>query len=166
MALWCHSSELIAYIERSRTTKHQAQSTVGIRVSVDVLCALHDCALGIFTVTSYLGVSITHPTPRSKYHRSSRKRCYTLSPASFTQRSDIAMSHTLLTTELCTATTGTVHSWPMLSVWHRWAIAPQYIEHFGIVLSIFQVSSPTIQRGCPTMLFEQGRGQEGPCLHG
>ena len=29
---------------------------------------------------------------------------------------------------------------------HRWAIAPQYIEHFRIVLYIFQACVPTIQR--------------------
>ena len=33
----------------------------------------------------------------------------------------------------------------------RWAIAPQYIEQFRIVLSIFKVSTPTIQRDRPTM---------------
>ena len=37
----------------------------------------------------------------------------------------------------------------------RWAIAPQYIEQFGIVLSIFKVSSPTIQRDCPTMALRE-----------
>ena len=34
----------------------------------------------------------------------------------------------------------------------RWAVAPQYIDQFKIVLSIFRVSAPTIQRDCPTML--------------
>ena len=37
---------------------------------------------------------------------------------------------------------------------HRWAIAPQYIEQFRIVLSIFKVSTPKIQRDCTTMLQE------------
>ena len=34
---------------------------------------------------------------------------------------------------------------------HRWAIAPKCIEQFRIVLSIFKVSDPTIQRDCPSM---------------
>ena len=36
-------------------------------------------------------------------------------------------------------------------LWHRRAIAPQYIEQFRIVLSIFKVSDPTIRRDCPSM---------------
>ena len=34
---------------------------------------------------------------------------------------------------------------------HRWAIAPQYIEQFRTVLSIFKAFTPTIQRDCSTM---------------
>ena len=37
------------------------------------------------------------------------------------------------------------------SLQHRWAIAPQYIEQFRIVIYIFQASAPTIQHDCPTM---------------
>ena len=40
----------------------------------------------------------------------------------------------------------------LLSVTHRCAIAPQYIEQFRIVLYIFQASAPTIQRDCPSMM--------------
>ena len=37
-------------------------------------------------------------------------------------------------------------------VWgHGWAIAPQHIEQFRIVLSIFRISAPTILRDFPTM---------------
>ena len=38
-------------------------------------------------------------------------------------------------------------------VGHRWAIAPQYIEQFIIVLSLFKVSAPTIQHDCPSMVW-------------
>ena len=34
---------------------------------------------------------------------------------------------------------------------HSWAIAPQYMDQFKIVLSIFHVSAPTIQRDLPPM---------------
>ena len=37
-------------------------------------------------------------------------------------------------------------------VHHGWAIVPQYIEQFRIVLFIFKVSAPTIQRDCPSNL--------------
>ena len=46
--------------------------------------------------------------------------------------------------------------------WHRWAIAPQYIEKFIIVLSIFKVSTPTIRRDCPIM--RAGGGAGGCCV--
>ena len=40
--------------------------------------------------------------------------------------------------------------------WHRWAIAPQYIEQSIIALSIFKVCVPIIQCDCPSMLIEFG----------
>lgn len=46
---------------------------------------------------------------------------------------------------------------------HRWAIAPQYIEHFRTVLSIFKVRTPTIQRDCPTSVRPE---QKKPQLRG
>ena len=38
-------------------------------------------------------------------------------------------------------------------VGHTWAIAPKYIGQFKVVLSIFRVSAPTIQRDCPTLVW-------------
>ena len=49
---------------------------------------------------------------------------------------------------------------------HRWAIAPQNIEQFRIVLPIFKVSIPTIQRDLLTMAAGGNRGQAGAGVTG
>ena len=41
---------------------------------------------------------------------------------------------------------------------HSWYLAPQYIvEHFRVVLPVFEVSAPTNQRGFPSVLHVSGR---------
>ena len=44
------------------------------------------------------------------------------------------------------------HLEPAVQALHlRWAIVPQNIEYFRLVLSVFKVSAPTIQSGCPSL---------------
>ena len=43
---------------------------------------------------------------------------------------------------------------------HRWAIAPQYIEHIRMARSIFKVSAPTMQRNCPSMFSSVSESNE------
>lgn len=48
---------------------------------------------------------------------------------------------------------------------HRQAITPQSIKQFRIVLSIYQVSSPTTQRVCPSMPLNRRRSPPRPLPH-